>query len=87
MDASELKFTTWGHEPEHFDVRAQRQYNALLRRMVVLGEWAVVLLTLAVVICFTAFLFFGNFENIIFTDGTSLSCILDGNTGEIVNVK
>ncbi len=87
MDQQDGNFTSWGHDPEHFDVRALRRYNALLHKLVVAGEWAVVILTLATVICFVGVLFFGNFEDIIFTDGTSLSCILDGNTGEIVNVK
>lgn len=87
MDAQESNFSAWGRDPEHFDVRALRKYNRLLRRMIMAGEWMVYLLVLAVVGGLSGFLFFGNFENVIFTDGTSLSCILDGNTGEIVNVE
>lgn len=87
MDAQELKFTNWGRDAEHFDVRALRHYNVLLRKMVVLGECAVVLLTLMAVAGFMAFLFYGNFENVIFTDGTNETCILDGKTGAIVNVE
>ena len=87
MDAANLAYTSWGKPPEHRDVRALRRYNAILRRLARVGEGAVYLLAVSVIGVFLWFLFTGNFENAIFTDGTSLACILDGNSGEIVNVK
>ncbi len=87
MDADELAYTSWGKPPEHRDVRALRRYNAMLRKLAQAGEIAVYLLAVSVIGVFLWFLFTGNFENAIFTDGTSLTCILDGNTGEIVNVN
>lgn len=86
MDAANSAYTSWGKRPEQHDVRALRRYNALLKKVVLLLEIVVYALAVAVVAVFLWVLWDGNFENVIFTDGTSLACILDGNTGEIVNV-
>jgi len=79
--------STWGKPAENKDVRVLRRYNRLLRILSAIGEITVyVLIVLGVLVC-GGMLFFGNFENTIFTDGTSVSCMLDGSTGEIVDVK
>ena len=77
--------SAWGKHAESGDVRALRRYNALLLRMVSAGEASVYVLTVLTSVLFVWFLYTGNFENIIFTDGTDRSCILQGATGEIVN--
>jgi len=79
--------TSWGKRAEHGDVRALRRYNALLQRLMGIGEVSVYLLSALVVALFLWFLYMGNFENVIFTDGTDLTCILNGATGAIVNGK
>jgi hypothetical protein len=87
MDAADTAYTSWGEQPKHVDMRALRTYNAALRKLSLVGEvLTYVLATLFVSMIFWT-LFTGNFENAIFTDGTSLTCILDGNSGEIVNAN
>lgn len=86
-DYQEPAVTSWGKRAEHSDVRALRRYNALLLRLVSIGEASVYLLTALVVALFLWFLYMGNFENVVFTDGTDLTCILNGSTGEIVDGK
>lgn len=87
MDAVERLRTAWGRPPEHRDIRALRRYNRVLHRLSIAGECLAGALTALVVGIFIAFLFTGNFENIIFTDGTSLTCVFDGNTGEIIDAQ
>lgn len=79
--------SAWGKRAEQGDVRALRRYNALLQRLMVVGEASVYVLSTLVVALFLWFLYTGNFENVIFTDGTDVTCILNGATGEIVNGK
>jgi hypothetical protein len=79
--------TTWGKRPEFSDVRALRRYNALLRGVSTVGEWIATILVWSMVMLALWFLFTGDFEDVIFTDGTSLTCVLDGRTGEIADVK
>lgn len=79
--------STWGRRSDHYDVRALRRYNALLRKLVGAGECCVYLLAIVSATLFLWFLYTGNFENVIFTDGTDLTCVLNGSTGEIVHGK
>lgn len=87
MDTSESSYSSWGKPSDHLDVRALRRYNSMLNSLARTGEVMVYVLAIAIVACFLWFLFYGNFENAIFTDGTSLSCIYDGENGEIVDVN
>jgi hypothetical protein len=75
--------SSWGCRPELDDVRAFRCYNILLRHLAQAGQFAVFVLTIAVASTFIGFLYAGNFENVIFWDGTDHTCVLDGNTGHI----
>lgn len=85
--AVESQTTTWGQAAEIEDIRALRRYNSLLRGLVFTGEILVYTTLFLTIVVVGWFLHSGNFENAIFTDGTSLSCFLDGSTGEIINVK
>lgn len=87
MDTSESSYSSWGKPSERLDVRALRRYNVALNSLVRVGEFLVYALSFAVVAAFLWFMFYGNFENAIFTDGTSLTCIFDGTSGEIVDVN
>jgi hypothetical protein len=78
---------SWGRRSDHHDVRAMRRYNVLLRKLATVGECVVYLLAVLSAALFLWFLYFGNFENVIFTDGTDLTCVLNGSTGEIVHGK
>ena len=85
MHIPKIAFTSWGKPTEHLDIRALRRYNAMLRTIAGIGEGAYFVMAAgAVCICF-AFLFYGNFERGIFSDGTSLTCMIDGITGEVIN--
>jgi hypothetical protein len=86
MHTPELPFSSWGKPTHHLDVRAVRRYNAILRLISHVGEGAYFVMATGAICMFFGFLFFGNFENAIFSDGTSLTCMLDGITGEVVNV-
>ena len=79
--------TSWGKDAKVEDVRAMRRYNWLLRWTAFFGEVCFFVVLVLAVLVVGGFLIYGNFENAIFKDGTSLTCILDGATGEIFNVK
>lgn len=85
--AVESQGSSWGQGAEIEDIRALRRYNWILRGLVFAGEMYVLTVLVLVILIVGWFLYSGNFENTIFSDGTSLSCILDGATGEIINVK
>jgi hypothetical protein len=87
MNAPKQPNSSWGQPSDHTDIRALKRYNWLLRKLAFVGEVIVYCLTVLIVIVCGGMLVAGNFENTIFTDGTSMSCMLDGSTGEIVNVK
>lgn len=85
MDAQELLYTTWGKAPDKQDIRAIRRFNDVLRKLAGAGEVLAFVLAIASVAAFLWFLFYGNFEIAIFTDGTSFTCLFDGSNKDIVN--
>lgn len=87
FDVIESHETSWGKPPIHDDVRALRRYNRLLQQLSAVGEGLIYAGLVVWAAATLAMVFTGNFENLIFKDGTTLSCILDGNTGEITNVR
>jgi hypothetical protein len=87
LAAAAFPETDWGKQPRFDDVRAFHQYNRFLRRGVLVGELLVCALVVVTVSTFLGFLYSGNFENLIFWDGTDHACILDGNTGQIDSVN
>jgi len=87
MDVINDRFTSWGKPPEHREVRVIRRFNRLLHATETTGEWLAISLSLLWVTGALTFLLTGNFENLKFEDGTTLSCVLDGQTGEIRNVR
>lgn len=87
MNVLDLPDSSWGRPQKHHDTRALRRYNQLLRHLARAGEIVTQVLIVVMCIMFVGLLYVGNFENAIFADGTSLSCIFDGATGKIVNVK
>jgi len=87
MEAHELANSSWGKPDEWVDVRALRRYQTVLSRIAYAGEVLVFVLLVGVLVG-TILLSQTNFENVIFYDnGTEVVCILDGRTGEIVNVQ
>lgn len=87
MNAPDTQKSTWGKPFEIDDPRALRRYNALLRGLAFVGEILSHILSALFLLIALGMLFMGNFENTIFSDGTSISCMLEGSTGEIVNVN
>ena len=87
MDTADSQQTAWGVRPSHDDVRAIRRFNRILQAMANAGEFMVFTLIAVVLVLALLMVFTGNFENIIFNDGTELSCIYDGKTEGIVNVR
>lgn len=85
--AVESQTTSWGRAAKIEDIRALRRYNSILRGCAFAGEMLVYAMLVITILVAGWFLFNGNFENAVFTDGTSLTCFMDGATGEITNVK
>jgi hypothetical protein len=87
MGAYELATSSWGKPDAEIDVRALRHYQAMLSRLSSIGE-ALVFVLLVGILVGVAWLFTQtNFENVIFYDGTSTTCVFNGKTGEIINVQ
>jgi hypothetical protein len=85
MDAKNLTYTTWGKPTDRQDIRALRRFNEMLRGVAKLGEILVLVLTTLVVVACLYFLLFGDFETVIFTDGTSSTCLFDGKSEGVSN--
>lgn len=79
--------STWGNTGEQVDLRALRRYSSWLAVGHTVGEWLAIVLVVAVALAMAGTLAYLNFENVIFTDGTSQACVLDGNSGVISNVQ
>lgn len=75
--------STWGNTGERIDIRALRRYSGWLAIALSAGEWVGIALAIAIALAMGGTLAYLNFENVIFTDGTSHVCVLDGNTGAI----
>lgn len=79
--------TSWGHPTREVDMRALRTYRRLLTRVGNIGE-VVYFSLLAGFVCASIWLLaFANLENIIFYDGTAYTCVLDGDTQEVIYVQ
>ncbi len=79
--------STWGNTGERIDLRALRRYSAWLAFVLTAGEWIAIVLVVAIAIATAGTFTYLNFENVIFTDGTSHVCVLDGTTGAISDAQ
>lgn len=79
--------STWGNTGERVDIRALRRYATWLAAVHSAGEWLAIVLVVAIALAMAGTLAYLNFENVIFTDGTSQACLLNGNSGVISNVQ
>ncbi len=84
---SEFAGSSWGKPQANYGILAERRWNQILGKLVSFTEWFVIALILLEVALILGLVFGVNFENIIFWDGTSLTCMMDGATGEIKNVR
>lgn len=81
------KLSSWGNRDSEVNVQALHRYQMLLARIGDVGE-VLVLILVAAILAGAIWLFTQtNFENVIFYDGTDMTCVLNGDTGEIVNVQ
>jgi hypothetical protein len=87
MNAHELTTTSWGKPEIEVDVRALRRYHSILSMIGSIGETLVFVLLAAVAASSIWLVTQTNFENVIFYDGTDATCVFNGKTGEISNVK
>ena len=81
---SVLFSTTWSEPEKDFDRRACRAYLHLLIQLEWAGKILLVIFFLSFVIGASALLLGKNFEQIIFTDGTEVTCLFDTETGQII---
>lgn len=79
--------SSWGHAPEQISVKAKLKYKRILGSVATTGEIAALGLMIAILIALIWFLFFINFGNIVFDDGTMFHCVLDGLSGDIYAPK
>jgi hypothetical protein len=79
--------STWSEPCEEFDKRELERYFVFVKFLENTGKLILVLLILGLFLVITTFLFTGEFEQIIFTDGSELTCIYDNSTDNIVSVS
>ncbi|MGX2038534.1 hypothetical protein ACWJKU_00160 (plasmid) [Methylocaldum sp. MU1018] len=87
MEAHELATSSWGKHDAEVDVRALRRYQAILSRIASVGEVLVFVLLVGILAGAVWLFTQTNFENVIFYDGTDMTCVFNGKTGEIINVQ
>lgn len=75
--------SSWGKKSHDTDVRTMRIYNRILKTLCSVGEVASIAICALAVGLTIKLLFFTNFENVRFYDGTDHVCIFNGETGEI----
>ena len=75
--------SSWGESSHEVDPRSLRIYNRLLKTLCSTGEIASMALCVLMVGMTVKLLFFTNFENVRFFDGTDQVCLYNGETGEI----
>jgi len=82
-----LATSSWGIREGMLDVRALRRYKAVLSNLLNLGEILIFALLGGVFIGIIWLLTLTNFENVIFYDGTDMTCVFNGKTEKILNVE
>jgi len=87
MDVDDSTQTSWGKGSGHLDVRALRRYNRILAALSSVAEWLAMALIPAILVGVIWLVFYTNFENAIFYDGTDMICVFNGDTGEIRYVR
>lgn len=87
MRTHESAITSWGRPDTEVDVRALRRYQDILSRIATVGEVLVLVLLVGILIGAIWLFTQTNFENVIFYDGTDMTCVFNGKTGEISNVQ
>lgn len=87
MRSHELAMSSWGKPDTDVDVRALRRYQSILSRIATVGEVLVIVLLMGILSGAIWLFTQTNFENVIFYDGTDMTCVYDGKTGEIINVQ
>lgn len=75
---------SWGVAELPINVVSLRRYNALLHKLDSFSEIVCFIAMGALPCVFTAMMLNTNFENLIFFDGTSLYCVMDGSNGKII---
>ncbi len=84
---TELASSSWGRPDRDVDVRALRRYQDILSRIAAVGEVLVLVLLMGILAGAIWLFTQTNFENVIFYDGTDMTCVFNGKTGEISNVQ
>lgn len=79
--------SSWGQTNAEIEIRAKRRYQHLLRNSATIGEGIFFGLLSLACIGLIWMLTAMNFENAVFYDGTAMVCVMDGDTGEITNVR
>jgi len=82
-----VQHTSWGHPESISDMRTLKKYAAFLRSIRLGLEALNFLLIVAVFLMFIFSLLHGVFEDAVIYDGTRTSCVLDGKTGEVTDVR
>jgi hypothetical protein len=87
MDMPGLETSSWGMPNTEVDVRALRRYQIILISINSFGEY-LCFIQLIGILFGTVWLFAQtNFEDVIFYDGTEMTCVFNGETGKITNVQ
>lgn len=87
MEERQWATSSWGKHDAGVDVRAMRRYQGILSSIASAGEALIFVLLAGILAGLVWLLTQTNFENVIFYDGTDMACVLNGKTGEIINVQ
>lgn len=79
--------SSWGVSNENTDIRALRKFNNFLKIFVSFFENTNNILAMCIFVSVLLLMLDTNFTDLIFDDGTSDYCILNGKTGEIYYVS
>lgn len=79
--------STWSEPIIEFNRLANEKYLDLLRNIEFSGKIILTVLVLAFIALSTALILFRDLEQVIFTDGTELTCMYDNTTNKIVIVN
>lgn len=79
IDEKAWRYSTWRkptnlHTASRFHIQ---RYINIERRITKMIDFYVLIVALAVVVCFVKLLFFTDYERAVMTDGTQLSCVID----------
>lgn len=77
--------TSWGQPRVEHNYKRLGQLKGAYRRLYSIGEVTALVLVACIAVTAITMTFTINYQNLIFDDGSGLTCVLDGKTGALSN--